>query len=94
MAWYVAFGYHQLLKHSLKNPELSQPKLPIPGDPMEHFLPKTGNPWRNWQQRVEKFDNESCAAWKDEIDKLMVFVSIGAPVNGAKYIVDYKKTNV
>ena len=30
--------------------------------------------WRKCHKLVEKYDNEMCGAWKEEVDKLMIFV--------------------
>jgi len=30
--------------------------------------------WRKCYKLVEKYDNEMCDAWKEEVDKLMIFV--------------------
>ncbi len=44
------------------------------GDPYRYGPPKTGNSWTKCHELTEKYDNDMCEAWKDEVDKLLVFV--------------------
>lgn len=53
-----------------------QPEPWLPGDPLNFPAPSTGDPWQNWHRRVEDHDNELCRGWKDEIEKILIFVSM------------------
>lgn len=39
--------------------------------------PESKDPWAATYKRVEVIDNDACKSWRDEIDKLLVFVSSG-----------------
>ena len=44
------------------------------GDPYRYGPPKTGNSWTKCHELTEKYDNDMCDAWKEEVDKLLIFV--------------------
>lgn len=44
------------------------------GDPHRYGAPKKGDSWNKCHKLAEKYDNEMCDAWKEEVDKLLIFV--------------------
>jgi hypothetical protein len=38
------------------------------------FAPEVGDNWEKCLKAVEKYDNDMCTSWKEEIDTLLVFV--------------------
>ena len=44
------------------------------GDPHRYGAPKKGDSWNKCHKLTEKYDNEMCDAWKEEVDKLLIFV--------------------
>lgn len=46
------------------------------GDPHYHKVPRKGDPWEECFKLVQKFDEEMCRGWREEIDTLLVFVRI------------------
>ena len=45
------------------------------GDTRHYDIPKNEDGWKKCKAMVEKYDDEMCDAWKDEVDKLLIFVS-------------------
>ncbi|TFK35567.1 hypothetical protein BDQ12DRAFT_635008 [Crucibulum laeve] len=46
-------------------------------DPYQHPLPKpTEDPWETCHILAKKYDKEMCSAWKDEVDKLLIFAGL------------------
>ncbi|TFK44089.1 hypothetical protein BDQ12DRAFT_717277 [Crucibulum laeve] len=46
------------------------------GETWHHPVPKPKQHWEKCYQLVEKHDKEMCDAWKDEIDKLLIFAGL------------------
>ena len=44
------------------------------GDTRHYTIPKSEDDWKEFNALVEKYDNGMCGAWKDAVDKLLVFV--------------------
>lgn len=58
-------------------PEVPRPEIhpdfPMKGPYLTGPAPR-GDPWDNCLQAVEKYDNDACKSWREEIDTLLVFV--------------------
>ncbi|PPQ75728.1 hypothetical protein CVT24_002581 [Panaeolus cyanescens] len=46
------------------------------GDPYRHLVPTKGDSWHRCHKLAEKYDNEMCDAWKEEVDKLLIFAGL------------------
>ncbi|KAJ3507208.1 hypothetical protein NMY22_g16999 [Coprinellus aureogranulatus] len=46
------------------------------GDPHHFSVPRKGDPWEESFKQVQKFDEEMCRGWREEIDTLLVFVGL------------------
>ncbi|KAF9467945.1 hypothetical protein BDZ94DRAFT_1318466 [Collybia nuda] len=46
------------------------------GDPYYYDMPKKGDPWEETFKLVQKFDEEMCRGWREEIDTLLVFAGL------------------
>src|SRR5688572_4991207 len=46
------------------------------GEPHRYTSPWKGNSWQRCRRMVDKYDEEMCDAWKEEVDKLLIFVSL------------------
>jgi len=45
-------------------------------------MPTKGkDPWQKCHRLTEKHDEEMCEAWKEEIDKLLIFVRVSTPTH-------------
>ncbi|KAF9044185.1 hypothetical protein BJ165DRAFT_1330552, partial [Panaeolus papilionaceus] len=46
--------------------------------------------WQRCHQLAEKYDNEMCDAWKEEVDKLLIFAGLFSATVTAFTIESYK----
>ncbi|KAJ2934147.1 hypothetical protein H1R20_g2900, partial [Candolleomyces eurysporus] len=46
------------------------------GDPCHYSIPRKGDPWEECFNQVQKFDDEMCRGWREEIDTLLVFAGL------------------
>ncbi|KAF9467949.1 hypothetical protein BDZ94DRAFT_1210492 [Collybia nuda] len=46
------------------------------GDPHYYDVPRKGDPWEEAFKLVQKFDEEMCRGWREEIDTLLVFAGL------------------
>lgn len=60
-----------MLKISWKD----EPKMWLPGQPLNLPIPQKGDYTENWLKTVSKYDTDLCQGWKGEIDNLLIFVS-------------------
>ncbi|EDR09582.1 uncharacterized protein LACBIDRAFT_326040 [Laccaria bicolor S238N-H82] len=60
------------------------------GDPRHYDIPKNGDAWQKCHAMVEKHDNEMCDAWRDEVDKLLIFAGLFSGVVTAFTIQSYQ----
>jgi hypothetical protein len=37
-------------------------------------MPRDGDSWTKCHKLTEKYDDDMCDAWKEEVDKLLIFV--------------------
>jgi hypothetical protein len=49
---------------------------PVTFKPHFHEIPRKGDPWEESFKLVQKFDEEMCRGWREEIDTLLVFVRL------------------
>ncbi|KAH9476274.1 hypothetical protein JR316_0011847 [Psilocybe cubensis] len=59
-------------------------------DPHRYNIPKKDDSWKKCHSIVEKYDNEMCDAWKDEVDKLLIFAGLFSATITAFTIESYK----
>ncbi|PPQ90832.1 hypothetical protein CVT25_011974 [Psilocybe cyanescens] len=59
-------------------------------DPHRYNIPKKDDSWIRCHNFVEKYDNEMCDAWKDEVDKLLIFAGLFSATVTAFTIESYK----
>ncbi|KAF9560785.1 hypothetical protein CPC08DRAFT_461028 [Agrocybe pediades] len=60
-------------------PELKEVYGEIPwhcGEPQRYGTPKKGDSWQKCRKLAEKYDTEMCDAWKEEVDKLLIFAGL------------------
>ncbi|KAF8069128.1 hypothetical protein FPV67DRAFT_1669153 [Lyophyllum atratum] len=60
------------------------------GDPYRHNVPKTGDHWEDCHKLVKKYDKDMCDAWRDEVDKLLIFAGLFSAAVTAFTIESYK----
>ncbi|KAF8960793.1 hypothetical protein BDZ97DRAFT_1905772 [Flammula alnicola] len=60
------------------------------GDPHRYGAPKKGDSWQKCHELTEKYDNELCDAWKDEVDKLLIFAGLFSATLTAFTVESYK----
>ncbi|TFK67432.1 hypothetical protein BDN72DRAFT_888879 [Pluteus cervinus] len=49
----------------------------LPNEPLRYPVPKLSeDPWEACHKVVDKYDDDICKAWKDEIDKLLIFAGL------------------
>ncbi|KAF8154424.1 hypothetical protein B0H34DRAFT_660573 [Crassisporium funariophilum] len=60
------------------------------GDPQRYGTPKKGDAWHKCHKLTEKYDNEMCDAWKEEVDKLLIFAGLFSATVTAFTIESYK----
>lgn len=46
------------------------------GDPDHFTIPRKGDPWEECFKQVQRFDEEMCRGWREEIDTLLVFAGL------------------
>jgi len=44
------------------------------GQPYLFLQPVEGDPWERMKFGVDKYDDELCKGWKDDLDTMLVFV--------------------
>jgi len=44
------------------------------GHPYVHMKPIYGGPWELLKKSIDKYDDEMCKGWKDDLDTMLVFV--------------------
>ncbi|CAA7257496.1 unnamed protein product [Cyclocybe aegerita] len=60
------------------------------GNPHRFSTPKNGDSWHKCWKLTEKHDNEMCDAWKDEVDKLLIFAGLFSATVTAFAVESYK----
>ncbi|KDR79392.1 hypothetical protein GALMADRAFT_137234 [Galerina marginata CBS 339.88] len=60
------------------------------GDPHRYGAPKKGDAWQKCNELTEKYDNEMCDAWKEEVDKLLIFAGLFSATITSFTIESYK----
>ncbi|KAF9524905.1 hypothetical protein CPB83DRAFT_860440 [Crepidotus variabilis] len=60
------------------------------GDPHRYGTPKKGDSWHKCHKLTEKYDNEMCDAWKEEVDKLLIFAGLFSATVTAFTVESYK----
>ncbi|KAF9481748.1 hypothetical protein BDN70DRAFT_930582 [Pholiota conissans] len=59
-------------------------------DPHRYQIPKLGDSWHECHNLTEKYDNELCDAWKEEVDKLLIFAGLFSATVTAFVVESYK----
>jgi len=44
------------------------------GDPYRYRVPRDPDAWTKCHNLTERYDDDMCDAWKEEVDKLLIFV--------------------
>ncbi|PFH49574.1 hypothetical protein AMATHDRAFT_62892 [Amanita thiersii Skay4041] len=60
------------------------------GEPFRYGLPKKGDPWVHCRSLADKYDKNMCEAWRDEVDKLLIFAGLFSSAVTAFTIESYK----
>ncbi|KAF6760650.1 hypothetical protein DFP72DRAFT_959949 [Ephemerocybe angulata] len=61
------------------------------GDPYRHAgAGKEKNPWQRCRKLVDRYDDGMCAAWKEEVDKLLIFSGLFSATITAFTVESYK----
>ena|SRR5258707_7145987 len=50
------------------------------GGPSKYAIPEEGDPWERCYQKVKDYDGNLCQGWTDQVEKLLIFVSIILPI--------------
>ncbi|KAF8069129.1 hypothetical protein FPV67DRAFT_1414677, partial [Lyophyllum atratum] len=59
-------------------------------DPYHYTVPKPGEPWKHCHTLVQNYDKGMLEAWKDEVDKLLIFAGLFSAAVTAFTIESYK----
>jgi hypothetical protein len=46
------------------------------GEPRKYAIPEEGDPWERCYQKVKDYDDDLCDGWRDQVEKLLIFVGI------------------
>ncbi|TFK44181.1 hypothetical protein BDQ12DRAFT_5453 [Crucibulum laeve] len=71
----------------------SQPQNFTPwlmGEPYRYPIPRFGDPWETCHQAVQKYDDDICTGWKDEVQNLLIFAGLFSAVVTAFTVESYK----
>ncbi|KAF8800057.1 hypothetical protein BYT27DRAFT_7342631 [Phlegmacium glaucopus] len=60
------------------------------GNPYRYGAPMKEDAWQKCYKMTEKYDNEMCAAWKEEVDKLLIFAGLFSATITSFTIESYK----
>ncbi|KAG2008223.1 hypothetical protein CC2G_013677 [Coprinopsis cinerea AmutBmut pab1-1] len=61
------------------------------GDPYHHPIPSQGDAWEESFRVVQRFDDEMCRGWREEIDTLLVFAGLFSATVTAFTVESYRQ---
>lgn len=53
-----------------------EPEHELLGGPSKYTIPEDGDPWETCYQKVKEYDDELVKGWRDQVDKLLIFVRL------------------